>query len=317
MRNLDNNNSDGTSRSPFQPRIAFNVVDRLLKRAILFKEAQGIFGAVTGGRLGVVSKFIGEGDNKTLCGSSPRAGDTVRFDCPQSFSGCSADYNCPSGVTFSNCGNMKNTFSCNADTVGENFDCNQSLFDCASYGCGQASSGSTFECNEIDFLCGAAFQCMQDFDCTAGHVFLCSSSNDCIDLFGCSSTGDVKCPTPSDYSRPDSDGIDRNPGDFVCGMRGGTADTFNCVGNFDCNSEDEFDCVQSTGFTCIGPFDCKNKSQFECDDISSFGCETSFGCHDEDGFLCDSRINYECPQGCQFDCPATVPGYTNPPPPPS
>jgi hypothetical protein len=133
----------------------------------------------------------------------------------------------------------------------------------------------------VDFVCGGPdYDCFDDFDCSAGHIFFCTDDHECKDDFGCSATGNTKCDATFPYSRPDDGGTDTTPGDFVCGLGGGDSDNYDCSNKFTCTAKDEFDCTSKTDFDCGtgdagDKFECGSSTRFECDTKDNFGCSPS------------------------------------------
>jgi len=190
----------------------------------------------------------------------------------------------------------------------------------------------------VDFSCGGKkenpYVCMNDFTCSAGHLFLCGNGHACDDKFTCSGgtvegctegsppvVQAVSCaagPNVNDYT-PRGCVLNNgqqvavsctgeqvsctSPGGNDYGVRVGTGGDENIApGDFLCgHSGKEIDV-----FDCRKNFDCKAKSDFSCIDTTEFTCaqqgggNNDFDCHSASPFECYSR--FTCASAALFDC---------------
>ena len=248
-------------------------LSRLQQRSMLYALAQEMLVGVHKSE-DVYPAYVGELDPLNIC-HDPR----VKYDCH-------------SGKAF----DCKDKFDCDSTAKIK-------AYDCDDFNCGDPGSGTgSFNCDAaIDFLCGGPdYDCIDSFECSAGHVFLCSEDHDCEDTFACKTTGknspedpDVDCP--EHYTVPGGGGT---AGDFLCGIVAQsptTDDSFDCLKDFTCGAKDDFVCQNSTSFQCGDG----EKDKFTCAAEDRFDCIDEFECYRYGG-------EYECADGTA--------GY-NPPPP--
>jgi hypothetical protein len=238
------------------------------------------------------------------CGVTQPGSDL--FVCNNTFS-CVQPFMCNQGEhEYSGCGITTGSFQCN-QTDTPSFSCEQGgsvadYFDCQTFDCGVNGNGNSekFDCNNVvDFLCpGEDYDCVDDFDCTAGHGFFCTNHHDCEDQFTCSGGTTSGCGNPpvpvscspgpnvNGYSgNPGGDG-NNDPGDFMCSLIGVTNDTFNCDKNFECRATSDFSCQSSGEFVCAQQSN-GGSDEFRCNSTTEFECFDRFECASINLFSCD------------------------------
>lgn len=243
----------------------------------------------------------GEADKSTYC-SVKAMEENVNFQCGKTAFDCGPNdpnpFNCQSDAVFNGCGAGKvpEDFGCSATpdqfVCQDEFDCNKETYDCGVFACSTPDGTGKFDCTvKFDFACNwTVFNCFDDFDCTAGHIFQCGTQHNCTDSFDCRSTGDPKCLTYLEYDR-NGDGVVDTSGDFTCGIDGGGVDAFNCDDSFQCKAADEFDCTPNSQFFCgnkeaTDSFDCGSTTKFGgCNPAAYFGCDTI------DKFTCSNQTS--------------------------
>jgi hypothetical protein len=286
-------------------RLVDAVLSRYQARRGLRSMANEIYsGLASASSSSVTADYVGETEKGTICGKGAN-GLPVLFQCSKNGAdkfNCTAPGGFTCGATYSDCDKAAgSTFECKKD-----FDCKNDFFDCSVFSCGDPTGAAgSYNCDEKkDFVCGGAdFDCHDDFDCTAGHVFFCADNHECKDNFECKATGNPECDgTPGNkYGVPENDG---NAGDFICGHPGPDGDQFDCTATFDCNSKDDFDCIKSTTFNCG---DGNGTDQFNCAKDTHFQCDTKFDCKGGAGkFECKGKA------GGNFTCDTGKGSYTAP-----
>jgi hypothetical protein len=262
-------------------------------------------------------EFAGEAEQMFAC-MDVAGNESIVFICDPE--GAESDFACDIPIGFS-CGNICKYAECPGEddyTCNSDFDCgagvvaNPTIFDCSHFDCGEndpAGSSQPFGCDaELDFVCGGFdFDCCDDFECDANHVFICTNLNDCEDNFTCSGGKwcdeenicqgtEYGCDPPAAYEGPN----DGNPGDFECGDDVGGAEGFNCYDHFTCAATDDFNCDGGGSFTCGD--DAQQTDNFDCD--AEFECYGTFSCISAERVDCDASGNpYECPGEYNLDPP--------------
>lgn len=235
----------------------------------------------------------GEADASTFCSNKGTDPNTI-FQCGKSVFNCDK-FVCQSDSVFNGCGKSPATdYGCKQVAAGyvceDKFECNANIFDCGRFDCSTPDGTGSFVCDEaFDFGCNwSAFNCLDDFDCTAGHIFLCGTNHACTDSFDCRPTGDPACQTASEYDR-NGDGQVDTAGDFACGTAGGSQDAFWCDDKFQCGAADEFECTSLSQFYCgdgggTDSFDCGSSTKFNCTTGGQF-----FQCNPMNNFTCSNK----------------------------
>ena len=282
------------------------VVDRLDQRKRVLVAIPSLEALVQGG-------LVESRSEEWLCWNAPVPAN-VRFECNSSFT-CNGMFDCSTTravTSYSQCGGSKDSYECNSN----GFSCSlggsdADYFSCSAFECAGAAPDTSYTCSNIDFVCGGPdYDCVVNFQCTAGHLFSCTQEHTCQDNFQCSAGTECGQPgastnscTPGGpvmgYNMP---GGGTTPGDFLCnGWHPDGSETFDCSVGFVCNATSDFACASDgDSFTCngsvsdFGSFSCE--TDFEC--YVSFTCEMSVSCGNTpatEAYQCQGAVVYNSP----------------------
>ena len=293
---------------------SFSLIEKVVERLDARRDLRKLAGHVVG-KISEEGKepHLNEEELRTFCFSKSGSGyqSTEAFSCASNFEclahqpfkcngGNRYTQSCEVSNVYNNCGGKADAFECNNDTP---FLCNKTtLFDCPTFTCGvpQKVAKESFTCNsEGDFNCAGQTSCMDDFQCTAGHIHLCVYEFTCKDEYECA--GGKVCDTnpKAIYFCSETPGLpqymdngDELPGDFQCGQNKDMPTNFACEKTFNCVSKSDFMCEKAANFKCM-KFTCNSGAE-----IMSYACRESFECKSTPPYQCKKNNNsFACTEG--------------------